>query len=80
MIDPKRQEPPVHPPSTQEEVIASALASLGRFAGVARRAAERAMQGDGPAADAARTVRDAARGVFDAARQRIDQSKDASKD
>lgn len=76
MKDPKHQDPPVHPPATQEEVIASALASLGRFAGVARRAAERAMRGEGPAADAARTVRDAARGVVDAARQRIDPPKD----
>lgn len=76
MKDPKRQEPPVHPPATQEEVIASALAGLGRFAGVARRAAERAMRGEGPAAEAVRTVRDAARGAIDAARQRIEPPKD----
>lgn len=76
MTDPARKEPPVHPPSSQEEVIASALEAIGRFAGLARRATERAMRGEGPAADAARTVRDAAKGAIDAARQRMDRPKD----
>lgn len=76
MTEPKRDEPPVHPPSSQDEVIASALEAIGRFAAVTRRAAERAMQGEGPAADAARTVRDAARTAIDAARSRLEKPKD----
>jgi hypothetical protein len=34
------------------------------------------MQGEGPAADAARTVRDAARTAIDAARSRLEKPKD----
>lgn len=60
------------PPSTQEEVIASAFAHLARMLEVARRAADRGMQGDGPFAETARDVRDAARGAVDSVRRRLD--------
>lgn len=68
---PKDQDPAA-PPSTQEEVIASAFGHLARMLEVARRAAERGMQGEGPVAETARDVRDAARGAVDSVRRRLD--------
>ena len=76
MTDPNRTQRGKHgnetPPSTQEEVIASAFAHLARMLEVARRAADRGMRGEGPFADTARDVRDAARGAVDSVRRRLD--------
>lgn len=76
MTDPKRTQRDEHgdqaPPSSQEEVVASAFAHLARLVEVARRAADRGMRGDGPFSEAARDVRDAARGAVDSVRRRLD--------
>ena len=48
-------------PSTQEEVVASALAAVRRHLGTLFGAARRAENAPGPVGDAIRTVRDAAR-------------------
>jgi hypothetical protein len=47
-------------PSTQEEVVASALAAVRRHLGTLFRAARRAEHDDSPVGEAVRTVRDAA--------------------
>ena len=47
-------------PSTQEEVVASALAAVRRQLGTLFRAARRAEHDAGPVGEAVRTVRDAA--------------------
>ncbi len=47
-------------PSTQEEVVASALAAVRRHLGTLFRAARRAEHDAGPVGEAVRTVRDAA--------------------
>ena len=64
------KDPPA-PPATQEEVIASAFEHLARMREVARRAADRGMQGEGPVAETARDVRDAARGAVESVRRRL---------
>lgn len=56
------------PPASQEDVIASVLADLGRRISIVRRAAERAARQEGPAADAVRTARDRVGGMIDAVR------------
>lgn len=70
--DRRQENDPAAPPSTQEEVIASAFVHLARMLEVARRAAERGMQGAGPVAETARDVRDAARDAVDSVRRRLD--------
>ena len=70
--DRRQEHDPAAPPSTQEEVIASAFGHLARMLEVARRAAERGMQGEGPVAETARDVRDAGRGAVESVRRRLD--------
>ncbi len=69
MTDPagNKQHVEPEPPRTQEEVIASAFASLARVLGIARDAADQASRGEGPVADAARSAREALRAARDAA-------------
>lgn len=67
MSDAPRKPPEPTPPSSQEEVLASAFAALSRFLDVARRAADRAAESEGPAGDAFRAARDAVRSARESA-------------
>jgi len=65
------QEPPVHPPQTQEDVLASVLSDLGRRWGIVQRAAGRAMRQEGPASDAVRAAGEKVRGMIDVMRDAV---------
>ena len=60
---------PDEPPASQQEVIASALADLGRFVADARQALDRALAQDGEVGDALRAAHGTFREWFEAGRR-----------
>ena len=76
--DDARREPPVHPPASQEDVIADVLSDIGRRFGIVRRAAGRALRQEGPATDALRAAQDRLRGIVDAVQGRVAGDRDGA--
>jgi hypothetical protein len=66
---------PEEPPSSQQEVIASALADVGRFVADARQALDHALAQEGEVGDALRAARGTFREWFEAGKR---TAKDAS--
>ena len=60
---------PDEPPSSQQEVIASALADIGRFVADARQALDRALAQEGEVGDALRAAQGTFREWFEAGKR-----------
>ena len=60
---------PEEPPSSQQEVIASALADIGRFVADARQALDRALAQEGEVGDALRAAQGTFREWFEAGKR-----------